>query len=208
MPLLPAALSLALLAAAPGAGPQPPARAAGEVSAPRKLRINGAAPTARQLETLALLERHIGRVLDGDYWYDTATGASGRFGGPTLLFLPPGLDLAGPLPANASGGGSGTLTGVFVNGRELHPVDVMGLRQLLGQVLPGRWWVDAQGNYGLVGGPALGNLLLVARARGGNGNQPWSKHYEGATPRQNMNLASDGTTTCVSTANYSRCTGE
>jgi len=25
---------------------------------------------------------------------------------------------------------------------------------------------------------------------------------------QNMNLASDGTTTCVSTPNYSRCTGE
>ena len=33
-------------------------------------------------------------------------------------------------------------------------------------------------------------------------------HYEGTTPGQNMNLASDGTTTCVSTPSYSRCTGE
>jgi hypothetical protein len=32
----------------------------------------------------------------------------------------------GPLQADASGGG----TSVFVNGRELHPYDVMALRQL------------------------------------------------------------------------------
>jgi hypothetical protein len=57
----------------------------------------------------------------------------------------------------------------------------------------------------------MGNLIAIARARaasGGGGKHAWSKHYEGITPRGNMNLASDGTTTCVSTANYSRCTGE
>jgi hypothetical protein len=101
------------------------------------------------------------------------------------------------------------LTGVFINGRELHPLDVQGLQQLIGQVLPGRWWVDAQGNYGLEGGPPLGNLMVLARAnRSGGGRQAWSKHYEGITPSGNMSLASDGTTTCVSTAGYSRCTGE
>jgi hypothetical protein len=56
----------------------------------------------------------------------------------------------------------------------------------------------------------LGGPLRLARARqqSGGGPQAWSKHYEGTTPGQNMNLASDGTTTCVSTPGYSRCTGE
>lgn len=176
----------------------------------RHIRFNGRALTAAQMKTLGQVERLVGRIYDGDYWYDAKTGASGRFGGPTLAFLPAGLDLAGPLPANASGGGMGMLTGVFVNGRELHPIDVAGLQQLLGSVWPGRWWVDAQGNYGLEGGPPLGNLVAIAQARraSGGGKQAWSKHYEGVTPRGNMNLASDGTTTCVSTANYSHCTGE
>ncbi len=124
-----------------------------------------------------------------------------------LAFLPPGLTLGGPVPADASGGGQGALTGVFINGRELHPLDVVGLQQLIGQVWPGRWWVDAQGNYGLENGPALGNLALLARAHQSSGSrQAWSKHYEGTSPGGNMNLAS--TTTCVSTANYSHCTGE
>ena len=43
---------------------------------------------------------------------------------------------------------------------------------------------------------------------GQGGGTAWSKHYEGITPRGNMNLASDGNTTCVSVSGYSRCTGE
>jgi hypothetical protein len=175
----------------------------------RKVRFNGRLLGSSELATLERLERGVGRLDDGAYWYDPRTGASGRWGGPTLAFLSPGLTLGGPLPADASGGGQGMLTGVFINGRELHPLDVLGLQQLIGQVLPGRWWVDAQGNYGLEGGPPLGNLMVLAQAnRSGGGRQAWSKHYEGITPSGNMSLASDGTTTCVSTAGYSRCTGE
>jgi hypothetical protein len=136
------------------------------------------------------------------------TGAAGLFGGPALALLPPGLDLNGKAPANASGGGQGRLTGAFINGRELHPIDVAGL--LIGAVYPGRGWVDAQGNYGIEGGPAMGNLLAIARARrsaGQGGNSAWSKRYEG-TGGGSMNLASDGETTCVSTGGYTRCTGE
>jgi hypothetical protein len=165
----------------------------------------------QQVKTLATVERFIGRIPNGRYWYDPLTGASGRWGDPTLAFLQAGLDLGGPVPANASGGGRGLLTGVFVNGRELHPLDVAGLRGILGAVYPGRWWVDAQGNYGTEGGPPLGNLVAIAKARrsaGQGGNRAWSKHYEGTTPGSNMNLASDGTTTCVSVSGYSRCTGE
>lgn len=174
------------------------------------MKINGRALTTAQSKTLEQLERSMGRLADGAYWYDARTGASGRWGGPTLAFLPAGLDLGGPLPAEASGGGSGRVTGVFVNGRELHPLDVAMMQQLVGQVWPGRWWVDAQGNFGLEGGPPVGNLVMLARSRSQSGSGPkaWSKHYEGTTPGQNMNLASDGTTTCVSTAGYSRCTGE
>jgi len=195
-----------LLVAGAAEAQQPPAK---KPAATRKVRVNNRLLGASELATLERLERGVGRLDDGAYWYDPRTGASGRWGGPALAFLPPGLALGGPLPAEASGGGQGTLTGVFVNGRELHPVDVLGLQQLIGQVWPGRWWVDAQGNYGLEGGPPLGNLMLLARAhRSSSGGQAWSKHYEGTTPGQTMNLASDGTTTCVSTPSYSRCTGE
>jgi hypothetical protein len=100
---------------------------------------------------------------------------------------------------------------VFANGRELHPVDVAGLQELVGTVLPGRWWVDASANYGMEGGPPVGNLLALAQARkrtGQGGGRAWSKHYQGVTPRDSMNMASDGATTCVSVSGYSRCTGE
>lgn len=196
-------------------GKPPPPRAAGSPprgeAAARRVKFNGRSLSGEQAATLSRLEQAIGRLPDGEYWYDPGTGASGRWGGPTLAFLPAGLDLGGKLPAEASGGGRGTLTGVFINGRELHPVDVLGLREIIGVVLPGRWWVDAQGTYGLEGGPALGNLVVIAqqrRAAGQGGSRAWSRRYEGATPRDNMNMASDGTTTCVSVAGYSRCTGE
>jgi hypothetical protein len=203
-------LVVLVLSADPPRSTAAPAPAGRAEKVARAVKINGRALTAAQLQTLEQLERSMGRLADGAYWYDARTGASGRWGGPTLAFLPAGMDLGGPLPADASGGGSGQVTGVFVNGRELHPLDVAMMQQLVGQVWPGRWWVDAQGNFGLEGGPPVGNLVVLARSRrqSGSGSKAWSKHYEGTTPGQNMNLASDGTTTCVSTAGYSRCTGE
>jgi hypothetical protein len=194
-----------------GAKPSKAAAAPGTAASSRAIRFNGRALEPAELRTLEQLERFIGRIPDGDYWYDPRTGASGRWGGPALAFLPAGLELGGAVPADASGGGKGTLTGVFMNGREVHPVDVAGFQSLVGAVLPGRWWVDAQGNYGLEGGPPMGNLVAMAQARrraGQGGGNAWSKRYEGTTPGQNMNLASDGTTTCVSVSGYSRCTGE
>jgi hypothetical protein len=41
---------------------------------------------------------------------------------------------------------------VFINGRQLHMMDVAALMQIT-QVYQGRWWVDAQGNFGAEGGP-------------------------------------------------------
>ena len=143
---------------------------AAQGGAPRRITFNGSPLDQRgwlvltQLEALART-----RLPNGDYWYDPISGVSGRWGGPAAVLLIPGLPLGGRLPANASGGGSGRLTGIFVNGRELHSDDVQALIALYGQAWPGRWWVDGFGNFGAEGGPPLGNLRQAAAAsRGGS----------------------------------------
>jgi hypothetical protein len=175
------ALRAPAAAAAPMAQTAPPAAAAVAAVAQagsRQVIVNGV--LLRQ-ETLDALEQRYGlRALDGDYWYDRATGAFGLRGGPTLGFVLPGLDLGGRLAAGASGGGSGTLTGVFVNGREIHPLDALALQQLFGAPpLPGFYWMDAQGFFGAEGGPALGNLIYVAAARGATGSSYIRESYAG-----------------------------
>jgi hypothetical protein len=129
------------------------------------IEVNGAPLDAAGRRTLAQLEALIGTVPPGRYWYDAASGGAGVWGGPASAYLGPGLPLGGRLPAEASGGGTGRTTGVFVNGRELHPADVQGLRQVLGQVLPGRWWWDAAGNVGREGGPMVFNFYWEVQQR-------------------------------------------
>ena len=68
------------------------------------------------------------RIPDANYWYDPVLGAWGPRGGPIMGFILPGLNIGGPLQEDASGGG----TNVFVNGRELHPYDLMALQQIAG----------------------------------------------------------------------------
>jgi hypothetical protein len=153
-------LCLTLLAlVACGSQAVAPTQAAG-----RTLQFNGKPLDAAGLATLVQLEAMYGtRLEDGAYWYDPACGAFGRWGGPVLWVLQAGLPLGGPVPANASGGG----TGVFSNGRELHPFDVLYLQHLFGSVQPGRYAVDAFGNVGMEGGPMVFNLVAAARERGG-----------------------------------------
>lgn len=103
---------------------------------------------------------------DGNWWYDARTGAFGAHGGPTAGFLTPGMPLGGALRADASGGGDGRYGGVFINGRELHPQDIAALSGMIGPVIPGRYWVDAAGNFGSEGGGLLGNLHALAAASG------------------------------------------
>ena len=129
---------------------------------PPAIEFNGAPLAASDRQTLQQLEAQIGQVPPGRYWYDARSGAAGVWGGPAVAYLGPRLPLGGPLPADASGGGNGRMTGVFVNGRELHPIDVQGL----GRVLPvqrGRYWWDAAGNVGAEGGPALFNFYWVVQ---------------------------------------------
>lgn len=159
------------------ATPLPPA-------GPREITINGVPASERDLAILDGLEQQWGgRLPSGHYWYDNMNGAAGHWGGPMLGIMQAGLGLGGPLPANASGGGDGSLTGVFINGRELHPYDVAQLEQLVGEVPQGRWFVDASGNFGLEGGPVMGNLYTVAAQHGGGsggGGNVYSQSQNGS----------------------------
>lgn len=157
--LLPAAAALAADATAN------PAQA-------RPIRINGQAPDAAAQQALARLEAQTGPIAAGDYWYDPRSGAAGAWGGPVAVFLAPQLPLGPALPAQASGGGDGRQTGVFVNGRELHPVDVQRLLPLL-PVQRGRYWWDAMGNVGAENGPWLFNVWQLAQQRAAAEGKPF-----------------------------------
>jgi hypothetical protein len=119
-------------------------------------------------ETVRALEQgyHV-RVRPGIYWYDRMTGAWGFWGGAVAGVIAPGLNLGGPLAENASNGN----TGIFINGRQLHQRDVWVLRQIM-IPLPGRYWMNASGTFGYVGGPPIGNVywLAAAASRRSGGN--------------------------------------
>lgn len=136
----------------------------------RQVSINRVALSTMDVNTLET--RWNTHIQDGRYWYDKWSGAWGLEGGPALGMIPAGLTLGGPLPADASHG----RTGVFVNGRELHLLDVASLMRIT-PVYRGRWWLDAQGNFGMEGGPVMGNLWAIARRR--TGNQPGTVYANG-----------------------------
>ena len=96
-------------------------------------------------------------IQDGRYWYDVTCGAWGQEDGPTAGFILAGLDLPGPMPRDISQGG----TDIFINGREIHPLDQQALQRIFGQTIPGNYWLDAQGNLGPVGGGPIANLAAA-----------------------------------------------
>src|SRR6187455_446497 len=102
----PAFLLACLLTVAPTLAAEPAATAA---VATRTITFNGVPARANDLAILARFETAWGvQVPSGDYWYDDVSGAAGVWGGPTRGFLGAGLGLGGvPVPANASGGGTG-----------------------------------------------------------------------------------------------------
>ena len=138
----------------------------------RAVYVNNVALSTKDIG--ALEQAYRVRILDGRYWYDKVSGAWGMEKGPALGQIHPALKLGGALRADAPGGGNGKLTGVFINGRELHPRDVQALQQIT-PVSPGRYWVDAQGTGGYEGGPAIFNLHQLAQqaARNRGGGSSW-----------------------------------
>ena len=84
----------------------------------------------------------------GRYWYDPVSGLWGAEGGPSAGYIAPNLSLGGPLKADASGTG----TGVFINGREIHSIEVLRLVELFGgPIQQGRYWLGADGIGGIEG---------------------------------------------------------
>jgi hypothetical protein len=160
--------------------------------------VNRVKLTAEQVRKLEV-QFHV-RMINGTYWYDAKCGAWGMDGGPCLGFVPAKLQVGGALPANASGGG----TGVFINGRELHPLDV-GALQTITPVLPGRYWVDEFGNCGYEGNPtALLNLVQLAsaaRARSGGS-------YHSRSDITGIGSGGDGKTSYVMGKDWSVIIGE
>jgi hypothetical protein len=128
----------------------------------RQIFING---TRLSDESLHAIEQPFGgRMWDGRYWYDPMCGAWGLEGGPALGFTVAGLDMWGPLRSDASNGN----TGIFINGREIHYLDLVAIQQIAGgYVHPARYWLDAYGNYGYEGWPAMGNLMVATGNSGG-----------------------------------------
>lgn len=126
--------------------------------------INGRRLSDQDIE--ALTRTFQVQVRDGNYWYDRMSGAWGLEGGPTAGFIMAGLNLGGPLREDASHGD----TGVFINGRQLHRIDVARLMQI-GPVYQGRFWMDAQGNIGFEGQPPFGNVWVAAAQTLGRGGK-------------------------------------
>ena len=88
------------------------------------------------------------------------------WGGPAAAVIPSGLKLGGSLRSDCSGRG----TGVFINGRDIHPLEKLYYEKLLGQrIQGGRYWLDGNGRFGVEGPSALEILVFAAAAANQNG---------------------------------------
>lgn len=126
---------------------------------------------------ISQLEKKYGvKCMPGNYWYDKMTGTFGKQDGPCTGIGIAGLQIGGRLKTNASAG----TTHVFINGRELHLADVQDLQTFM-QIVQGRYWMDAYGNFGFENYPVLGNLYLIYKSKFAGSkkssyykNNPWS----------------------------------
>ncbi|MDA1116436.1 MAG: hypothetical protein O2979_00195 [Proteobacteria bacterium] len=144
-------------------------------------------------QTKGVLERSYGvRIPPARYWYDRVSGVWGLEGGPAQGQILPGLRLGGQLQSSASRGN----TGVFVNGRQLHKLDVAALRRCT-QVVPGRYWVAANGLGGYEGGPPTFNLAVLCGNASGGGSSTRCDNYGGgqfncSNQRTGIGMISEG----------------
>jgi hypothetical protein len=126
-------------------------------------------------DTRDALEKSSGvRIPPARYWYDRISGAWGVEGGPAQGQVQPGMQLGGPLRADASRGN----TGVFINGRQLHALDVAALQRCT-PVIPGRYWVLANGIGGNEGAPPTFNLAVLCGNVSGGGSSTRCDNYGG-----------------------------
>ena len=128
------------------------------LASPTGVLVNGVELTEQQVQYYQIM------VPAGRYWYDRVSGLWGLEGGPNQGQMAANLDLGGPLRADASD----SETGVFINGRQIHPLEIQYLGQLLQQQIPlGRYWLRYDGVGGIEGGPPTFSLFVG----GGGGGQ-------------------------------------
>src|SRR5687768_2993732 len=128
--------------------------------------VNGAPLEARH--AAALEQAYRTRLVPGRYWYDATSGLWGLEGGASVGLIAAGLPF-GRMDPRASVGRLAGITGVFINGREIHPDELQVLRSLYGPVNRARYWLNAQGIAGYEGGPPQFNVAAAAQqARGNN----------------------------------------
>ena len=125
--------------------------------------------------TLNQYQRTYGSAIpDGQYWYDATSGLWGQAGGPALGIVQAKVAIGGQLRRDASNGRSGS----FINGRELQASEAQLMQAIFGAHYRNRYWMDAQGNMGLEGGPALINVYQLAQqyqnANGSHYNRSYS----------------------------------
>jgi hypothetical protein len=126
--------------------------------------VNGAPLEARH--AAALEQAYRTRLVPGRYWYDAMSGLWGLEGGPSVGLIAAGLPF-GRMNPRASVGSRAGVTGVFVNGREIHPDELRYLQSLYGPVNRARYWLNARGIAGYEGGPPQFNLVAAGQqARG------------------------------------------
>jgi hypothetical protein len=143
---------------------------AGAASAQSAVVVNGEALSPEAVRALEMQYRT--PLQPGRFWYDRGSGLWGREGGPSQGQIHAGLDLGGPLAADASVRNVGDKTFVFVNGREIHPQELTYLQGLFGAVIRARYWLNAQGIGGFEGGPPQFDLraaAMAARSQRGEG---------------------------------------
>lgn len=117
------------------------------------VRVNGVELTPQVLRHLQTL--YPVAIAPGRYWYDPVSGAWGPEGQPIAGQMLAGLQLGGPLRADASRGSSG----VFINGRQLQIGEKAYLERLCQTpVMPARYWVLANGVGGYEGRAPSFNL--------------------------------------------------
>ncbi len=165
----------------------------------RSIVVNGQELGQQEIDTLVSL---YGQVYVGRYWYDPVSGLYGYEGQGPFGQMMPNLSIGGPLQANASGGGSGYMTGVFINGREISQQEYMFLYSIFGQVIPGRYWINAQGIGGIEGQPTpMFNIVAAAQQAaamqggGAYGGGQYDSHYMpwiGGGAGTSVGRASDG----------------
>lgn len=138
------------------------------VASPAQAQSGGIVVNGSELDrsTVSTLESaYRTRLVPGRYWYDRRSGLWGHEGGPSHGQIAAGLELGDRLHARASVGSRAGITGVFVNGRELHPQELGYLQRLYGQVRRARYWLDARGIGGYERGPAQFDLRAQAMAQ-------------------------------------------